>query len=183
MIVGLDRLRDQVRFRLAGGDDDRGAIRIVCDGSQADGDDQALAGRLDPAQVSRGGGLRLVVDRAQARRGMVVRAFDIESDVAVRADTAEEETDAAQLADAMLVLHTPLIDRFEHEFLSAFKLIGGLTVAERQVHMIVGPDLSKSAKSGFRSNLRRIDKQSLRSVEPESLDVEVLDVIVEAVVL
>jgi hypothetical protein len=81
---------------LAGGQNQGDTVRVLRNGTQADGNHQALAGDFDTAQVGGRGGLCFIIDRAQARRGVVVRAADIKANVAVRPDTTEEKPDTTQ---------------------------------------------------------------------------------------
>ncbi len=81
-----------------------------------------------------------------------------------------------------LVFHAPLVDIFELRLLPAFEIGLRMAIAQRQVHVLVGPDVGQCL-TGLEADRGRIDQQGLGRVEAEAFDVEVLDVVIEAVVL
>ena len=83
------------RLGFPGGHDDGDRIGLVGDRPQADGDDGLPAHGVDASQIRGGRGLALVVELVQPRGGVVAGAPDVEGDVAVRADPAQEKPDAA----------------------------------------------------------------------------------------
>jgi hypothetical protein len=134
---------DQGGLGLAGGHDDRGAVRIPRDRPQAHGNHMALTGDFDPAQIRCGGRLRLVIGGTKPRGRMVIGALNIEPDVPIRADPAQEEADASQFLNPLLVLHAPLIDLLQRGFLPGFKLIRGVAIPQCEVHAMARPEIGE----------------------------------------
>src|SRR5690606_1457687 len=94
----------------------------------------------------------------------------------------EEEADAAELANAVLIVSAELIDRHDDVLLKFFLRIGGVAGTEGEVDATIRIDgvdgvALRNADRGW------IDEESALGVESEAADVVLVDVVVEGVPL
>ena len=151
-------------------------------GLQTDGDHRFDARDLYASEVTGSRCLGLVVGVGETGGGVGVAAPDIECDVPVGADASEEESDASQVSDFLVVLRAPVVN---HEDGALAQLLGGrlgLTVAQAQVDDSVRKYVPEVHAVSQRY-LVAVDEQTFGRVQTEVLDVIFLYVVVEAVVL
>jgi hypothetical protein len=110
---------------------------------------------------------------------VVIGALDIEPDVPIRADPAQEEADASQFPDrcSYSMHHWSIV---EWAFCRIELVRGVATTVQVKVH--AGPAISAAFRA-VHADLAGVNQQSFGRVESEALDVEMLHVMSEAVVL
>mmetsp|Transcript_17994 Transcript_17994/g.63219 ORF Transcript_17994/g.63219 Transcript_17994/m.63219 type:complete len:281 (+) Transcript_17994:1970-2812(+) len=130
---------------------------------------------------------------------MVVAPLAVEGDVTVGSNATHDEPNASKGSDLPLVLAAPLVHLPEHPLLQALEACAGLAHPQSEVNATIRPHilhalgaevvlgLARDAQSplpaDIEADLGAIHQQGLVRVQAEALDVELLDVVVEAIML
>src|SRR5262249_18528047 len=141
---------------------------------------EAFSRDFDAAEIGRGCGLRFVIGFSEARGRMVIRAADVEADVAVGADAAKEKSDSAEFAHAVFEFLAPLVNSVQRVLLNAFQRRVRLARAQAQVARAVWEYVVQTLCRG-EADLTAVHEQTFFRIEAEAFDVIFADVMVEAV--
>mmetsp|Transcript_724 Transcript_724/g.2188 ORF Transcript_724/g.2188 Transcript_724/m.2188 type:complete len:257 (-) Transcript_724:31-801(-) len=173
------------------------AFGVEGDCTKSDSDHLAFTHRFDATEVTSCSCLRSIVQLAEPGCAEVITALAVESNVPVWANATHEESNATQGSNSGLVSSAPLVYATKCQLLHSFQASGRFTITQSQVYMAIRPNVLKLfcddvvfwlpsgpiASWRCNANGATINEHSLVWVQAKAFDVELCDIMVEAVVL